>query len=91
MDIEYASSFLRIYKKLDKPVKDGVKEATQRIIDYYTTGHKTLGLGIRNLQGDIWEGRSGLQVRVIYWLGSSRIKFVLAGTHKDVRNFLKHL
>jgi mRNA-degrading endonuclease RelE of RelBE toxin-antitoxin system len=91
VEIEYASSFLRIYKKLDKPVKDGVKETTEKIIDYYATGQKTLGLGIRNLQGDIWEGRSGLQVRVIYWLGSNRIKFVLAGTHKNVHNFLKHL
>jgi len=91
VEIEYATSFLRVYKKLDNPVKEGVKETTQKIIDYYTTGQKTLGLGIRNLRGDIWEGRSGLHVRVIYSLGSNRIKFVLTGTHKDIHNFLRHL
>lgn len=91
MEIEYASSFLRIYKKLHPPVQDGVKEATRKIIDYYTTGHKTLGLGIRHLQDNIWEGRYGLQVRILYGLGRDRIKFILAGTHKDIHNFLKHL
>lgn len=75
MEINYAPSFLRIYKKLSGPVKEGVKTTTQDIIDYYATGHKTLGLGIRNLQGDIWEGRFGLQIRVAYCLGRGRIRF----------------
>jgi mRNA-degrading endonuclease RelE of RelBE toxin-antitoxin system len=91
VEIEYAPSFLRIYKKLHKPMQDGIKETANKIIDHYTTGHKTLGLGIRNLKGDVWEGRYGLQIRVIYWLGRDRIRFVLAGTHKDVHNYLRHL
>ena len=91
MEIEYAPSFLRVYKKLDSPIKEGVKETANRIIDYYTTGHKTLGLGIRDLTKDIWEARSGLKIRVIFWLGSNRIKFLLAGTHDDVRRFLRGL
>ena len=90
MEIHYASSFLRVYKKLIVPVKEGVKATTKDIINYYATGHKTLGLGIRHLQGDIWEGRTGLSVRIIYSLAGNRIRFLLAGTHNDVHNFLKH-
>jgi len=91
MEVEYAPSFLRIYKKLHKPDQDGIKETTGKIIDYYASGHKTLGLGIRHLQDDIWEGRYGLQVRVLYWLGRNHLKFILAGTHQDIHNYLKHL
>jgi len=89
VEIEYASSFLRIYKKLHKPDQDGIKETTGHIIDYYVTGQKTLGLGIRQLRGDIWEGRQGIKRRIVYHLGEDRLNFLLAGSHDDIQNFLR--
>jgi mRNA-degrading endonuclease YafQ of YafQ-DinJ toxin-antitoxin module len=90
VEVEYASAFLRIYKKLHPPVQDGIKGAAKKVIDYYAMGGKTPGLGIRNLQGDIWEARFGLDIRIVYRLGRNHITFILAGTHKDVHNFLRH-
>lgn len=89
MQIEYAPAFLRIIKKLDPYIKEGVKDTVTDIIDYYENGQKTLGLGVRHLKANIWEARCGLKVRVLYKLEKNSLKFILAGSHDDIKNFLK--
>jgi len=89
MRISYAPAFLRLLKKLDPQGKEAAKDAASRVIDFYESGEKTHGLGIKRLRNDIWEARAGLRIRVLYRLSADSLHFVLAGTHDEVKNFLK--
>ena len=89
MEVYFAPSFLRITKKLDPHIKDNIKATIEDVIDFYESGEKTKGLGIKHLRGTLWEARSGLQLRVVFDLSGNQMTFVLAGTHDDVKNFLK--
>ncbi len=89
MQVSYAPAFLRLLKKLDPHVKEAAKTATAKVIDFYESGQRTSGLGIKHLRADIWEARAGLRIRVLYRLSDDRLHFILAGTHDDVKNFLK--
>ena len=51
MEVVFAPAFLRILKKFDPPVKEGVKAAVVAVTDYYETGQKTPGLGLTQLRG----------------------------------------
>ena len=90
MRVSYAPAFLRVFDKLDPPVKRGVKAVTGKVIDFYQTGSASAGLGIKHLRRDLWEARSGLKIRAVYSLSKSEIRFLVAGTHDDVKRFLKH-
>ena len=91
MDVVYAPAFLRILKKFDPHIKEGVKEAVAAVIEYYETGERTPGLGLTQLRGKLWEARAGIRLRVLYTVGTNRLTFVLAGSHDDVRSFLRRL
>ena len=91
MEVVFAPAFLRILKKFDSPIKEGVKEAVAAVIDYYETSQKTPGLGLTQLRGTLWEARAGIRWRVLYVVGENRLTFVLAGSHDDVRHFLRRL
>lgn len=89
LEIYFAPSFERILKKLDPHIKSWVKDATAKVIDFYTADKKSEGLGVKRLRGNIWEARAGLKIRVLYDLAGSRLTFILAGSHDDVKRFLK--
>ena len=89
MQVSYAPAFLRLLGKLDAPVKASVKQAVGRVIDFYEGGNKATGLGVKRLRGNLWEARAGLHVRILYSLSSDRLRFILAGNHDDVPQFLK--
>jgi len=91
MEIYYAPAFERIYKKLDSNLQRNVRTTVSKIIDAYTVGEETPGLGIKQLRGTIWEARSGLKLRVVFVKAHKSITFVLAGSHDDVKNFLKRV
>ncbi len=87
-EIYYSPSFLRIIKKLDPSIKSAIKETVLKVIDFYSTGSKTEGLGIKHLRNEVWEARSGLKIRVLYTLTKDRLTFVLAGSHDEVQRYL---
>ena len=67
-----------------------MKDAVNEVIDFYNReGRGTKGLGIKHLRGALWEARAGIQIRVVYDLSADQITFILAGSHDDVKNFLK--
>lgn len=88
MRISFAPAFLKALDKLDPHVKAGAKEATGKVIDFYELRRKAPGLGVKLLRGRIWEARAGLKIRVLYILKDDELRFVLAGSHDDVRKFL---
>lgn len=91
MRVSFAPAFLKQLTKLDPKVKESTKETTEKIIDFYEFQAKAAGLGVKRLRGDIWEARAGLKMRVLYLLNEGGLRFVLAGTHDDVRKFLSRV
>lgn len=71
MRVSFAPAFLKQLEKLDPGVKEDVKAAAAKIIDFYTEGKRTPGLGIKRLRREIWEARAGLRVRVLYLLAGN--------------------
>jgi hypothetical protein len=45
LEVVFAPAFLRIIKKFDPHIKEGVKSSVADVIDYYETGQKTPGPG----------------------------------------------
>jgi len=89
MRFEFKTSFKRSLKTLSKKDQIRVKSAVGKIIDFYTTGERTPGLGIAHLRGDFWEARSGLKERLLYRWQKDLIEFVLAGNHNDIKRYLR--
>lgn len=57
MRVSFAPAFLKQLKKFDLQVKEGAKEAAGKVMDFYESGDKPPGLGVKRLRGDIWEAR----------------------------------
>ena len=90
IEVHYTASFDRVFKKLPPSLKDNVEDTASKVIDLYLCGKRTAGLGITRLRGPIWEARTDIRIRVVYTLAKNRLTFVLAGSHNDIKNFLKN-
>ena len=54
--------------------------------------HRHAGLGIRKLHASgIWEARVGLGLRLVFSLESGFLTLVRAGSHDEIRRFLREL
>jgi mRNA-degrading endonuclease YafQ of YafQ-DinJ toxin-antitoxin module len=54
--------------------------------------HLHTGLGLRKIHpSGIWEVRVGLGLRLLFTLAENVLTFVRAGTHDDVRRYLRTL
>jgi len=51
--------------------------------------HQHSGLGLRRLRENVFEVRSGLGVRLVFRAEKSALVFVEAGSHDDVRRFIR--
>lgn len=59
MQYEPLPSFERILKKLPEDIKEKVKEAIFSLMDFFETGKKSYGLGLKKLGNNLWEIRVG--------------------------------
>ena len=91
MRFEFKPSFERSIKSLSSSEKTDVKEAASQLIDVLSKDRQIhQGLGLKRLQGDFWEARKGIKVRILFRWTGDLIEFVLAGNHDDVKRFLKN-
>lgn len=91
MKFEFKPSFDKSVKNLSSKNKKEIKELCFSLIDVLS-GQSSLpgGFGLKNLRRNFWEIRKGLKLRIIFlWQGDS-IEFILAGTHDDIKRFLKY-
>jgi mRNA-degrading endonuclease RelE of RelBE toxin-antitoxin system len=90
MTFEFKPSFDKSVKSLPLKTKQEVKELCAHLIDVLS-GECTLSrrLGLKNLRKNFWEIRKGLKLRILFRWQADRVEFVLAGTHDDIKNFLK--
>lgn len=91
MLVEYLASYDRSFKKLSVDRQTGAIEAIDRLLDYFATGQRPHGLGLKRLQQRYWEIRIGLDTRVLFELQNDRLAFILVGNHDEIRRGLRRI
>ena len=91
MKVEYLSSYDRSFRKLPVPLQSQVIAALDRLLDYFATGQRPVGLGLRRLHHSYWEIRAGIDVRVLFELEKDCLTMVLVGHHEQIRRALKRV
>ena len=81
--------FDRRLGKLPMERKDRAKKSIDMAVAFFEKGELPQGLGMKPLGHDLWEIRAGLLDRVIFHKHGNVIKFLLVGTHDEIRRFLK--
>ena len=90
MKYEFKSSFDRSVKSLPSEKKQEVKELCIALIDVLSGEQElSVGLGLKNLRKNFWEIRKGLKLRILFRWRSDHVEFVLAGTHEEIKRYLK--
>ena len=91
MLVEYLASYDRSFDKLSVDRQTGAIEAIDRLLDYFATGQRSHGLGLKRLQRRYWEVRIGLDTRVLFELRNDRLTFILVGNHNEIRRALRRI
>ena len=89
MVVEYLASYDRSFRKLPHAAQTHTEKAIDRLLDYFLTGQRPHGLGLKRLYKRYWEIRVGLGIRVLFELGRDRLTFIFVGNHDDIRRWLK--
>ena len=83
--------FRQMVRAQPKPVRIEIGRAIDRLQSALGHPHQHAGLGIRKLVKNYFEMRVGLDVRLVFQVQSDSITFALAGSHDEVRRYLKQL
>ena len=90
MKVRYLNSFDRSFDDLDPKSQNRVVRAVDSLLEYFETGKKPQGLGLRKLRDPYWEIRAGLKIRIIFSLEGDLLSFILVGDHSDIKRYLHH-
>ncbi len=83
------AAFKRLFRKLPEDRRLAVEGAMLSLDEALRTGSLRGGLGLKELRGGLWEIRAGLLDRVVFVRTKDLIEFLVAGTHDEIRRFLK--
>ncbi|MFA5275481.1 MAG: hypothetical protein WC417_01120 [Candidatus Omnitrophota bacterium] len=90
MRFEFKPSFEHSLKVLHPKAREQVKNSCLKTIDILSQDrfiHK--GIGLKRLKGDYWEVRQGIKQRLIFRWNKDLVEFILAGSHEDVKRYLR--
>jgi mRNA-degrading endonuclease YafQ of YafQ-DinJ toxin-antitoxin module len=88
--IEYKRSFDKSYHKLDRKNQVLAALAIETFLNGLEHQKMPAGLGLKRLEGDLWEIRADIRVRIAFRMSQNYIEFGLVGTHGTIRNYLKN-
>jgi mRNA-degrading endonuclease YafQ of YafQ-DinJ toxin-antitoxin module len=92
MRIALAERFQRDVASLTRDQRAAVFEAVLALPRAIGQVHLHAGLGLRKLhRSGIWEARVGLGLRLVFALEPELLTLVRAGTHDEIRRFLREL
>ena len=92
MRVALTERFQRDVRLLREDQRAAVFEAILALPRAVGEPHLHAGLGIRKLhRSGIWEARVGLGFRVVFALEPDLLTLVRAGTHDDIRRYLREL
>ena len=90
MRFEPLPSYIRSFKKLEPALKERVKDAIDKYVDFFEGGPRPEGLGIKRLSNHIWEIRVDLKIRVVFRLEKDLVQWGLVGSHDDIKRFIRY-
>jgi mRNA-degrading endonuclease YafQ of YafQ-DinJ toxin-antitoxin module len=90
-EIYLSERFRTIVREYPKPVRIEIGKAIDLLQSSLCHPHQHTGLSVRKLVKNYFEMRVGLDQRLIFKVESDLIIFVFAGTHDEVRRFLKQV
>ena len=90
MRIEFRKSFEKSLKKINPRDKKIVFEICQTLLGILERQEeKPQGIGLKKLDKTFWEVRINIRSRIIFEWQDDWIKFLLVGSHDDIKKFLK--
>ena len=89
MKYEYKPSFDKTFRKMKSISKKKASSAISELIDFFETGKKPGGLGLKHLKDIFWEIRFNIRDRIIFSLENDTVSFIIAGNHNEIKIFLK--
>lgn len=90
MKIEFRKSFEKSLKKINPKDKENVDEACRTLLDIVEKRENpSQGIGLKKLEKIFWEIRAGIHLRIIFEWREDLIKFLLVGSHDEIKRFLK--
>lgn len=89
-EIFLSERFRTIVREYPKPVRAEIGQAIDQLHAVLGQPHQHAGLGIRKLVKNYFEIRVGLDLRLVFRIETEAVIFAFAGTHDEVRRFLKH-
>ena len=91
MRYSFDSSFERSLKRFDPLQQLEIKRRIDLFIRAVAAEQLPVGLGLTKLRPHLWEVRSGLAQRILFWRTRNEARFTFVGSHDEVRRFLKQL
>ena len=91
MRFEFKPSFDRSVKDFNNPEKEEIKKVLIQLIDILSQDREAYkGIGLKRLQGNFWEVRKGIKIRILFRWQGDLVEFVLAGNHDTIKRFLRN-
>lgn len=91
MRYSFDTSFQRSLKRFDPLQQLELKRRIDFFIRAMVARQLPAGFGLTQLHRALWEIRSGLPQRILFWRTQDEIRFTFIGNHDEVRRFVKHL
>ena len=91
MHYSFDTSFTRSLKRFDSLQQLEIKRRIDLFIRATAARQLPIGFGLTKLRPGVWEIRSGLAQRILFWRTTQDIRFTFVGDHDEVARFLKHL
>jgi mRNA-degrading endonuclease RelE of RelBE toxin-antitoxin system len=92
MKFEFKPSFDRSVKALPLKEKDEIKELCMILIDILSEQRElSKGIGLKNLRKNYWEIRKCLKSRIFFRREKNYIEFILAGSHEQIKRYLRNI
>ena len=82
-------SFERSIRRFTSIEKDLLVIALEKFNDFLVTGKISSGLGFKKIRHDIFEFRIDMRLRVIVKDENDTLYMVIAGSHEDIKRYLK--
>ena len=90
-DVFLSDRFRQIVRAYPKPLRVEIGKAIDRLQESLGHPHQHAGLGIRKLVKNYFEMRVGLELRLVFKVERNSVTFAVAGTHNEIRKFLKRV
>ena len=86
----FARSFQRSLRGLHPREKVSIQNQVDSFMLAVDVRRIPDGFGLKRYQGELWEFRTDLAVRVLFSWEKDSIVFLFSGNHNEVRHFARH-